>query len=97
MSGFENTYFDSDEEVFAWFRDHADDIETVIVPVQDGMMLIGPQGQQSYAKGCGAMVKLVDGTSRLIHRAHAESLINDGLLQRLRVKCKLFPLTAAPE
>jgi len=89
----QNSYFDSSDELFEYFREHADDIESVIVPVQDGMMLSGPQGQHHYAKGCGAMVKLVDGTSRLIHRGEAENLINDGLLQRLRVKVKLLPLT----
>jgi hypothetical protein len=94
MSQFEDKYFESSELLFQYFRDHADDVESVIIPVQDGMMLVGPQGQQHYAKGCGAMIKMVDGTSRLIHREEAETLINDGLLQRLRVKCKLFPLTA---
>jgi hypothetical protein len=88
----ENQRFESDEELLAFLRERTDDIEAVIIPVQEGVEFVGPQGQRVRMPNVGAILQMCSGEQASLHREDAEMLINDGVLQRLRIKCVLDTL-----
>ncbi len=87
-----NKQFASSEELLRFLRERCDDIDSVVIPVQEGVTQLGPEGQRNTITGVGAIIRLCDGSLNTIHRHDAEMLINDGVLQRLRIKCVLDPL-----
>jgi hypothetical protein len=51
-----------------------------------------PEGQRQFHNNAGALIRLGDGTSLLIHREDAEVLLNEGILQRMNLPIRLLPL-----
>jgi hypothetical protein len=88
----EDRQFKSAEEMLRFLKEHVDDIENVVIPVQEAVEVRGPQGERRVTNGVGAWIKLCGGNSMMISRDDAAMLINDGVLQRLRIKCVLDPL-----
>jgi hypothetical protein len=77
----------------AYLREHTDDIDLVSIPVQQGAAFGGPGGHKIQMAGVGAVLKTCSGRRLAISRDDAEVLINDGVLQRLKIRCKLDTLT----
>ena len=88
----ENYEFATREEILAYLREHCDDIDSVVIPVQPGIDIAGPDGQRRRVMNVGAILKTCGGGRKAIHREDAAMLINDGVLQRLKIKCVLDPL-----
>ena len=88
----EDREFKSDSELLEYLREHVEDIENVVIPVQEGIDFISPSGQRDRRKRVGAWIKLRSGGSLAIHREDAAMLINDGVLQRMKIKCVLDTL-----
>lgn len=84
--------FPTPEALLEYLRERSDDIETVNIPVQPHIALVAPDGRSQKKSNVGAMLKLCSGRSLMIHREDAEMLINDGVLQRLKIRCILDPL-----
>lgn len=84
--------FESVEALIAAIKQRSDDIESMTIQVASGLLLEGPSGEQLFQRGCGAIVKMHDGTSLTLHRDDAAALLTDGLLNRLRKPIKLIPL-----
>lgn len=93
MSEPRDRQFSSSEELLAYLRENVDDIERVVIPVQEAVQVVGPDGRRhSVVRGIGALIRLCSGRECCISRQDAAMLINDGVLQRLRIKCVLDPL-----
>ena len=90
-----NTEFPSSEELLAYLREHSDDIENVTIPVRPYVAFHIPEGRRFKADNVGAVIKLCSGRALVIHRDDAAMLINDGVLQRMKIKCVLDPLDGA--
>jgi hypothetical protein len=89
--------FPSSAALLKFLRENVDDIESVVIPVTSAPLAIrDPQGRvRKVMKGAGAWIKLCGGESLLLSRDDAAMLINDGVLQRLKIKCVLDPLDRA--
>ena len=81
--------FGNSENLLKFFKDRADDIESV--SITPGPIVTIKHMGQSYGNvsGVGMIVNMTD-KRRLIKREDAELLLNDGLLNRLRIKIELF-------
>lgn len=89
----EDRMFNTSEELLQYLREHSDDIEGVTIPVLEGVDFVNQRdGQRIRRTNVGAIVEVVSGRSFVISREDAEMLINDGVLQRMRIKCVLSPL-----
>lgn len=96
-SDFEQARFPSTEALIREIQELSDDIESVTIQVANGILVVGPDGKSTLHRNAGALLKLSDGTSRLIHREDAEALLNDGILNRMRLPVRLLPLHKDPE
>lgn len=92
MPEFENFGFKSTEDLIAYIKQRSDDIKEVTLSVANGLLMIGPQGDQKYFRGAVGNVMHIGGDSFVISTEDAEALINDGILSRLRVPIRLLAL-----
>ena len=83
-------------ELLRELQERSDDIESVTIQVANGIYTKGPQGPQYYSRNAGALIKMCDGTLRLIHRDDAAELLNDGILNRMKIPIVLLPLHEEP-
>ena len=84
--------FSTTEELIQYLREHVDDVDSVVIPVQEAVQVQGPNRRPQVWKGVGALLKLCDGRSLALRREDAARLINDGVLQRMKIKCVIDPL-----
>lgn len=89
---FEQKRFASVGALIREIQERSDDIESVTIQVANGIYVTGPEGQRQFCRNAGAFIRLCNGSSLLIHRDDAEALLNDGILQRMKLPCKLLPL-----
>jgi hypothetical protein len=54
--------------------------------------LSSPEGAPRALRGTAGHISTADGQGLLLNREHLEELLNDGLLNRLRVRVHLLPL-----
>ena len=89
----EDKQFKTSEQLLQFLKEKLDDIDSVVIPVQESVQVRDAQGRPKHvANGVGALIRLCDGHSMMISRDDAAMLINDGVLQRLKIKCVLDPL-----
>jgi len=90
----EDGFFNSSDELLKYLRDKVDDIDSVVIPINPApMQITDAQGRpRRTMRGVGAQIRLCDGRFLLVHPQDAEMLINDGILQRLKIKCQLKPM-----
>jgi hypothetical protein len=87
----EDRRFSSSDELLKFLREQVDDIDRVVIPVQEAVE-VRKQTETQVVSNVGAVVKLCSGNSFFLTREDAAMLINDGVLQRLKIKCVLDPL-----
>lgn len=97
MAEFEQRKFPTTEALIREIQELSDDIESVTIPVAEGILVAGPDGKGTLMPKAGAMIRLSNGRSEVISREDAEALLNDGILQRMRLPIRLFPLRVEPE
>ncbi len=90
-----NSEFQSSEDLLEFLREHSDDIDIVIIPVQTIVEFRSPTGKRLKANKVGAVLKMCSGRSQVINRDDDAMLINDGVLQRMKIKCVLDPLDSS--
>lgn len=86
--------FSSFDDVIQRLRERSDDFERVSIMVANDLPLAGPEGQTALAKNCCSLIETVSGEPVLIHREALEALLNDGILQRLKIPVSLVPFEA---
>jgi predicted nucleic acid-binding protein len=90
------TVFPTSEELLTYLREYTDDIEDVVIPIGSGIIrATGPDGHRIVRHNVGAVIRLCSGRTVLIGREDAAMLINDGVLQRMKIKCVLDPLDSS--
>jgi transcriptional regulator of aromatic amino acid metabolism len=92
MSEFPEERFGTSAELLKLLRERSDDFDRVEMMVVNDLLLTGPEGQTKIAKNCCCTIRLCNGTRLLIHRDEFETLLNDGILQRLKIPISLTPL-----
>src|SRR5436190_16967655 len=89
----ESGRFETSEQLLRYLKDKVDDIDSILIPIQEKLQITDANGRpKQVAKNMGAWIKLCDGRSIMISRDDAAMLINDGILQRLKIKCVLDTL-----
>ena len=84
------------EGLLQYMREHTDDIEAVVVPIQPKVYLVDTSGNQyGITKKPAVLIRMCSGVSHVINHKEAEKLINDGVLQRLKIPCILDDLGAS--
>lgn len=85
--------FNSDAELLAKMNELADDIESVVIPIQEAFDLVGPSGQRINQRGVGAIMKTCSGKVRCLDRESFQELLNAGFFQRhnLPVQLRVLP------
>jgi hypothetical protein len=89
--------FSSEKELMAYLKEHADDIESLVVPIQPEVQMTGQGLPPVRFKTPCVVLNLCNGAPTLIHYKIAEKLINDGVLQRLNIPCVLDTLGVGPD
>lgn len=92
QSEFEQERFPSVEALLRELQERSDDFESVTIQVANGIHIVGPEGQKHFCRDAGAFIRMCDGSSRIIHREDMETLLNDGVLQRMKIPVVLLPL-----
>jgi len=94
MSEFPEEQFSTSDQLLKRLQERSDDFEGVTIMVANDMPISGPDKQRKLAIDCCCMIKLCNGGSLLIHRDELETLLNDGILQRMKIPISLLPLEA---
>lgn len=94
MADFPQERFSSSEALIRQLQERSDDFEGVTMMVANDLFMTGPEGQRHLAKNCCCLIKTCTGESILIHREEFETLLNDGILQRLKIPISLVPFEA---
>lgn len=81
----------SAEELLKALRERSDDFDCVTIHVPADLVLRGPHGQKKLAKDVCGGIKMCNGETLLIHRDDMEVLLNDGILQRMKIRVVLSP------
>jgi hypothetical protein len=91
---FPSDRFQTSAELLKRLQERSDDFESVQIMVENDMTVIGPQGQQMKLNNCCSLIKTCTGESLTIHRDELQVLLNDGILQRLKIPIVLIPREA---
>lgn len=85
-------FFESSKKALEYLKAKADDIDCITISVARGMLFSSPEGVDRLFRGAAGHISTSDGQGLLLNREHLEELLNDGLLNRLRVRVHLLPL-----
>lgn len=77
--------FESVEQAIAEITARRDDIDSVRIPIPEASYQVG----KTVLRGPLMELRFCDGTGQLISREIAERLLNEGLLNRLRIPIHL--------
>lgn len=80
------------EALMDYLRERVNDIDHVVIPVQVVTRVRAPNRSSEVWSNVGALIKLTSGEFAAISCDDAEMLINDGVLQKMKIKCKLDSL-----
>jgi len=83
--------FSSSKELLQRLQERSDDFEYVEMLVTDDMILRGPSNETRLAKNCCGFIRTCTGESLLIHREELQAILNDGVLQRMKIPIRLIP------
>ena len=85
----EFTDLGSSDALLAYIKSISDDIEKAVIPQTPEIFLT--DGQQTIGHyPVGMVLYMVNSHMKFLHHKDAEILLNDGLLNRLRIKIELF-------
>jgi hypothetical protein len=88
---FEADRYPSAEELLKALQERADDFEKLTIQVPNELLLTGPRGQRKIAPNICGGIKMCSGKTLFIHREDMEILLNNGILQRLKIPVVLSP------
>ena len=88
---FEADRYPSAEELLKALLERADDFEQVTIQVPKELLLSGPLGQRKIGQNICGGIKLCSGKTLFMHREDMEILLNNGILQRLKLPIVLSP------
>lgn len=83
-------HFDKDEEALHFLKARADDIASVAIPVSGPVSVLHRGQTLGPFHGMGMIVFMVSGDIHLLRPSRAELILNDGFLNRMRIKISLL-------
>lgn len=83
--------FESSEKLIQHIKEKCDDIDCVCINLAGGIRRTKPDGTTSIVAGVGAIIQYCDKSTSIIHFQDAELLLNDGILNKLRIPIRLVP------
>lgn len=83
-------HFESDEEALRFLKARADDIASVGIPVNGPVSILHRGQTLGPFQGIGMIVFMVSGDIHLLRPSRAELILNDGFLNRMRIKISLL-------
>jgi hypothetical protein len=91
---FPSERFRSSADLLKRLQEGSDDFDSVTIMVSNDMPMQNAEGRVEVAADCCSMIHTCNGGSFLIHREELEALLNDGILQRMKIPIKLLPREA---
>jgi len=86
----EHLHFDSDEDALAHLKGRADDIAQVAIPVGGPVTVLHKGRPLGPYEGIAMIVFMVSGDIHLFRPSRAELILNDGFLNRMRIKISVL-------
>lgn len=87
--------FDSDADLIRFLQERSDDIDGLTVLVPSRVQATGPNGQVEYWPHV-ALIAWADGNEKPLPPEDLELLLNDGILQRMKIKISVKPIPEQP-
>lgn len=86
----ESTDFGSTENVLRHIKERADDLLEAVIPLTPAVRIEPEETYPGLAmRNVGLILRYLDGSQSLIHKDAAELVLNDGILNRMKVKIRL--------
>lgn len=89
----EDIRFDSSEALLRYLREKSDDVDRLTIAVPEGIQFSAPNGDKLIRRNAAAVLALCSGTQLVLHRDDLEKLLNDGLLNRMKIPVNVSTLT----
>jgi hypothetical protein len=86
----ERIQFVTDEHALSYLKDRVDDIAQVAIPVGGPVTVLHKGQSLGPYYGIGMIVFMVSGDIHLFQPSRAELILNDGFLNRMRIKISLL-------
>lgn len=83
--------FPTSDELLRRLQEKSDDFDSVTLMVTNDLPIMGPNGEQRLMNNCCAIIKTCNGESIIVHRDEFQTLLNNGVLQRLKIPISLLP------
>jgi len=83
-------HFENDEDCLQFLKSRADDIAEVAIPVGGPVTVLHKEKTLGPYHGIGMIVFMVSGDIHLLRPTRAEITLNDGFLNRMRIKIRLL-------
>ena len=81
--------FGDSDGVLAYIKERSDDIEKAVIPQMRSIDLVGKDGVVANIEA-GLILHLCDGHKQFVTPVDAEIVLNDGILNRMRIRIELF-------
>jgi hypothetical protein len=86
----EEQRFHNSDEVLRFVQERSDDIEKVVIPQHPFISVFDPKNPvEATEVPAGMVLHLIGDDFRIIHPKDAELILNDGILNRMRIKIEL--------
>jgi hypothetical protein len=86
----EGQRFSSSEELLRFVQERTDDIEKAVIPQHPFISVYDPKKPTAVTEvPAGMVLHLIGNDFRVIHPSDAELILNDGILNRMRIKIEL--------
>lgn len=85
-------YFETSEDLRQYVTEHVDDFEQIDIQVVENLVMGGPRDEAARnIHNCCAAIQTCNGELNFIHREHLQDLMNQGVLERLKIRVSLVP------
>jgi hypothetical protein len=92
MDGPRDEQFPSQEKLMRELKSRIDDVESVVLPIAKAIQITNSSGLPvRQMTSVGGQIKYISGESSIIHLEDMETMINDGVFQRMGIKIRLKP------
>ena len=87
---FDEQRFESSDELLRFIQEKTDDIEKAVIPQHPIISIFDPKNPAEFTEvPAGMVLHLIGGRLKIIHPADAQLILNDGILNRMRIKIEL--------
>lgn len=90
MNQFEQSKFETDKELMRFIQEKSDDIEKAVIPQMHEVAFTHPDRPGGVLIKAGMILHMISGTTQIVHPEDAEMVLNDGILNRMKIRIELF-------